>query len=213
MDASFSIVDPSATAELLSAAAQGDEAALDRLLACHRDYVRRLVDMRLDADLRARIDPSDVVQETFLGVSHKLPAFANRRHTTFRLWLRSEALQRLIDARRRHFSAKRDARRELTFNDCSSLAILGAVAGGPSENLRRRELIDQVREALAALSGLDREVLLLRQGELLSNLETAEVLGIEPDAASKRYGRAALRLASELRRRGLYSRQRGSGLP
>ena len=53
------------------------------------------------------------------------------------------------------------------------------------------------------MSELDREVLLLRHGEGLANAEVAEVLGIEPDAASKRYGRAVRRLCEQLRDMGM----------
>ena len=44
------------------------------------------------------------------------------------------------------------------------------------------------------MSELDREVIALRHFEELSNIETAEVLGIETSAASKRYLRALKRL-------------------
>jgi len=58
-------------------------------------------------------------------------------------------------------------------------------------------------QALAAMSDLDREVLILRHGEGLANAEVAEVLGVEPDAASKRYGRAVRRLCEQLREMGI----------
>jgi RNA polymerase sigma-70 factor (ECF subfamily) len=48
------------------------------------------------------------------------------------------------------------------------------------------------------LADTDREVLLLRVFEGLSNQEVAQVLDLEPDAASKRYGRALLRLRQVL---------------
>ena len=55
-----------------------------------------------------------------------------------------------------------------------------------------------MQEALALIGETDREVLLLRTFEGLSNAEAAEVLGLEPDAASKRYARALLRLRRAL---------------
>ena len=64
----------------------------------------------------------------------------------------------------------------------------------PSEQARRAELADGVRRALARLDDDDRAILLLRPFEGLSNRQAAEVLGIEPAAASKRFGRALLRL-------------------
>ena len=68
-------------------------------------------------------------------------------------------------------------------------------AGGPRayEEIRRR-----VQEALTKLDEIDREVLQLRAFEGLENEEVAQVLGLEPGTASKRYGRALLRLRKAL---------------
>jgi RNA polymerase sigma-70 factor (ECF subfamily) len=55
--------DSTETRRLLQRATAGEPDAAGRLLERHRPYLRRLVDIRLDARLRARVDPSDVVQE------------------------------------------------------------------------------------------------------------------------------------------------------
>jgi RNA polymerase sigma-70 factor (ECF subfamily) len=78
-----------------------------------------------------------------------------------------------------------------------SSALLGRqLLGGPtpSDHLRREELAARVRQAVARLDEDDRAILLLRHFEELSNRQAAEALGVEPAAASKRYGRALLRL-------------------
>jgi RNA polymerase sigma-70 factor (ECF subfamily) len=67
----------------------------------------------------------------------------------------------------------------------------------------RRELVQGVQHALARLRDEEREIILLRNFEELTNLEAAAVLGIEPAAASKRYGRALLRLNKLLQDSGL----------
>ena len=56
------MMDPD-TDELLREASSGDHAAMEQLLARHRDRLRRMVRLRIDARVAARIDPSDVVQE------------------------------------------------------------------------------------------------------------------------------------------------------
>jgi RNA polymerase sigma-70 factor (ECF subfamily) len=58
---------------------------------------------------------------------------------------------------------------------------------------------------MAQLSAPDQEIILLRHAEGLCNSEIAEVLEIDPRAASKRYGRAIGRLSTELRRLGFHS--------
>jgi RNA polymerase sigma-70 factor (ECF subfamily) len=68
----------------------------------------------------------------------------------------------------------------------------------PSEQLARRELARRVRQALAELAEADRDMLLMRNFEGLSNQEVARLLGINPAAASQRYGRALLRLRNLL---------------
>jgi len=56
----------------------------------------------------------------------------------------------------------------------------------------------QVQEALNSMDPIDREVLALRHFEMLSNEETAQVLGLKKTAASNRYIRALKRLKTIL---------------
>ena len=158
----------------------------------------------MEDELRRRIDPSDIVQEAQLAVSRKIQKFVQERPATFRIWLRSMALERLIDLRRRHLAQKRSVRREHHLANASSLAIAQHLFDGrPSQALRRKELAEQVREVIMQLGEMDREILLLRHVEDLSNAEAAEVLSIEPDTARKRLGRAMVRLTQMLAENGV----------
>jgi len=65
--------------------------------------------------------------------------------------------------------------------------LLGRLTS-PTQAAVRAELQQRVQEALNTLDALDREVLTLRHFEMLSNAETAAVLGIRKTAASNRYG-------------------------
>ena len=58
----------------------------------------------------------------------------------------------------------------------------------------QRELARNVEAAIHQLNDQDREIILMRHYEHLSNLEIAEVLGLNPPAASMRYLRAVRRL-------------------
>jgi RNA polymerase sigma-70 factor (ECF subfamily) len=197
----------SATTEaLLSTAAAGDVAALEQLLARHRPYLRRMVEMQLEPTLQSRVDASDVVQETLLAASQTFTDFLARRATSFRVWLRGKAVDRLVDARRRHLALKRDVRRDFSITDASSMAIAGSlVPGRLTDAAVRAELAAQVREALRQLGDQDQEIIALRHAEGLSNAEAAEILELDASAASKRYGRAIGRLATELRKLGVRS--------
>jgi RNA polymerase sigma-70 factor, ECF subfamily len=165
------------------------------------------IGIRLDTRVAARIGSSDVVQETQLTAARRIDDYLERRPMPFRLWLRKTAQERLLMAQRRHLTAgRRSLAREVALPEESSLALARQFADAgstPSRQLGRRELVRQVRQALAELAEANREVLLMRNLEQLSNAEVAEVLQVDPAAASQRYGRALLRLRKLLIDRGL----------
>ena len=68
----------------------------------------------------------------------------------------------------------------------------------PSLAAVRAEMQIRLQEALNSMDALDREVLVLRHFEELSNSETARALGIQKSAASNRYIRALKRLKEVL---------------
>jgi RNA polymerase sigma-70 factor (ECF subfamily) len=203
--------DSEETCHLLERVQAGEREAFDGLLARYRPFLRQLVDMRLDARLRARLDPSDVVQETQLEAFRRLPDFLERRPMPFRLWLRKTVQERLRMAERRHLEAsRRSVGRELPLPDNSSVALAQQLAGlgpTPSQHLARGELARRVREALARLQDLDREVLLMRTFEGLSYAEVGYILEIDAASARKRHGRALLRLHKLLTEGGLTESQ------
>src|SRR5262245_29181201 len=98
---------------LLDLVGQGDRAARDRLLGRHRQRLRNLIALHLDPRVAARIDPSDVVQESLAEADRRLADFLRGRPLPFYPWLRRLALQRLTDLHRLHLrSKKRTVRRE-----------------------------------------------------------------------------------------------------
>jgi RNA polymerase sigma-70 factor (ECF subfamily) len=193
--------DSADTHERLQRAAAGDPAAFDELFGRHREFLRLVVRLRMDPRLRARVDASDVVQEAQLDAFRRLRDFLDRRPMPFRLWLRRTVQERLLKVQRHLEAGRRDAGREVPLPEESSLLLAGRVlAGGssPSQRLDRSETARRVREAVAALPEADREVLLMRHFEGLSNQEVAFLLGLDPATASKRHGRALLRLRQAL---------------
>ena len=93
------------TDELLGRVAAGDAAALDELMAGVRPFMHRVVEVRMDPRLRARIDPSDVVQETLVEATRRIRDFLDRRPLPFHLWVRQMAFENLIRLRRFHVGA------------------------------------------------------------------------------------------------------------
>ena len=194
--------DSTETRELLGRARAGDGGAVDELLTRHRAYLRHVVELNLDARLRGRVDPSDVVQEAQMEASRRLPAYLEQPPMVFRLWLRQITYDRLLMARRRHAGAqKRSVTCEVPLPERSTLQLAGQLLGAdatPSEQAVQHELARRVEQAIARLSPADRDMLVMRHFEGLDNQEIAGVLQIEPATASKRYGRALLRLRTLL---------------
>jgi RNA polymerase sigma-70 factor, ECF subfamily len=199
------------TERLLDLVDGGDREAFDRLFARHRAYLRKVVDLRLNSQMRARVDASDIVQEAQMEAFRRLPDYLARRPMTFRLWLRKTAQERLLMAERFHLgAARRAAGREVPLPDASEsqpTRQLPDAAMTPGHQLESRERERQVREAVGRLSANDREIITLRNLEGLSNRDAAEVLGVDPATASQRYGRALLRLRAELADRGFSESQ------
>jgi RNA polymerase sigma-70 factor (ECF subfamily) len=192
------------TDELLDRAAADDPAARSALLDRHRTRLRRMVAVRLDPRLAARVDPSDLVQDTLAEAARRLDAYLRDRPLPFYPWLRQFAADRLADLHRRHVrAARRSVGREepggLPEHSAAELADrLLARDHGPSEAARRAEQREQVRSALLRLPGPDREALTLRYLEELPAAEVAAVLGVSEAAAKKRVLRALERLRAAL---------------
>jgi RNA polymerase sigma-70 factor (ECF subfamily) len=181
----------------------GDPGAAGELLARHRPRLKRMVEARLDRRVRARVDPSDVVQDGLADAVAKLPSYLANPGGPLFYWLRLVIGERLAKVHRAHLGAQaRDAAREVSLYRgpmpaASSAALAAHLLGketSPTQAAVRAERLLRLQEALNALDPLDREVLSLRHFEQLTHAETAEVLGIEEVAAAKRYLRALKRL-------------------
>jgi RNA polymerase sigma-70 factor (ECF subfamily) len=189
--------------ELLTRACGGDDSACQQLLALHRQRLCRMVATHLDRRLAARIDPSDVVQETLLEAAQKLAGYLRERPVAFYPWLRRIAWEHLLKVQERHVtvrkrSAAREQRLSPALSDASVLDLANRLVSpgtSPSNRLLRDELRDRVQAALAQLPDRDREILVLRYVEQLSFSEIAEVLGINEGAVKMRHTRALVRLS------------------
>jgi RNA polymerase sigma-70 factor (ECF subfamily) len=195
----------SAPEDLLRRAGTGDEQALAELFAHYRDRLKRMVLLRLDRRLQGRIDPSDVLQEAYLDLARRAPEFLDKPTMPFFLWLRLLTGQRLLVCHRQHLGTRmRDIGQEVALRrgamphaTSASLAaqLLGRLTS-PSLAAMRAEMQLRLQEVLNSMDPIDREVLVLRHFEELSNAETAEVLGLQKTAASNRYVRALKKLRS-----------------
>lgn len=196
---------PTRTEELLSAARDGKGA--DPLLAEFREPLRRMISQRLDPMLARRIDASDIVQDVLIEAHQRLHDYLQKPDMPFHLWLRHLAQDRIIDTHRRHrLAQRRSLDREQPIarpawtdeSQASFIAQFVDTEATPASEAIRQELSRKLAVAIDSLDDDDREVILLRHQELLSNQEAALALGITEAAASMRYLRAVRKLKAAL---------------
>jgi RNA polymerase sigma-70 factor (ECF subfamily) len=189
--------------DLIERARAGDREALNSLFGRYRDRLRRMVELRLDTRLQARLDASDVIQEAYVEVAERLGGYLRDPQLPPFLWLRLIVGERLMKLHRHHLGTQmRDVGREVSLfrgalPAASSAALAARLLGrhtSPTQAAVRAERLLRLQEALNTLEPMDREVLSLRHFEELTAAETARVLGIEESAAAKRYFRALKRL-------------------
>jgi RNA polymerase sigma-70 factor (ECF subfamily) len=142
-----------------------------------------------------------------LEASRRLPDYLRNPALPFHLWLRQIARDHLIDAHRRHRKAQRrslDREQPIAaaaYLDRSSIALAAELRDQgltPAAEALRQELQRRFLAALEQLDGDDREVVLMRHFEQLSNQDVAQALGLSEPAAGMRHLRAIRRLRAVL---------------
>src|SRR5436309_7522716 len=144
------------TQELLDQARRGDADAVERLLTAHREPLRRMIGLRLDPALAARVDASDIVQDVLLEAHRRLAEYLRQPTMPFQLWLRHIAKDHMIDAHRRHRLAQRrslDREQPLAARlpDDSSFELAGQLMDNeptPASAAIRHELQGRMEAAL-----------------------------------------------------------------
>ena len=196
-----------ATMGLLRQGVAGDHDKLVAIWDGYVDRLRKLVKLRMDRRLQGRVDPEDVLQETFVDFQSRAEQYLADPSMPFFLWLRFLAGQRLQLTHRHHLGTQmRDAGREVSLHrgampQATSMSLAAQLLGrftSVTQAVQRAELQRLLQEAVNAMEPLDREILALRHFEELTNAETAQVLGIKRTTASTRHIRAIKRLREQL---------------
>jgi len=168
--------------------------------------MRRMIELRIDPAIARRVDASDIVQDVLLEASHRLQQYLKDPSMPFHLWLRHIALDHIIDAHRRHRQAQRrsvDREKPLkaAWTDRSSVELIGNLIDReltPATAAMKLEMEKRFQAVLTKLEETDREIILMRHFEQLSNQEVAAALALSEAAASMRYLRAIRRLRALL---------------
>jgi RNA polymerase sigma-70 factor, ECF subfamily len=148
-----------------------------------RSYLLLLARMKLDRKLCAKLDASDVVQQTLLEAHQALESFRGNDTGAQAAWLRQILARNLANAVRDLTRAKRDVRKERALKtdlDASASQLAGWLAAeqsSPSQKMARQERSLQLAEALAQLPESQRDAIVQRHLQGLALAEIAEQLG------------------------------------
>ena len=179
----------------------GEMEALAELFGHYRHQLRQMVELRIGHQLAARFDPSDVLQEAYMDAARKIQVYLDNPKVSAFVWLRGLAWDRLAKLQREHLGTeRRSILREVRLPENSSVMLANWLLTGttPSRIVARSDLRECVQNALRELPDGDREVILMRHFERMSNNEVAETLGLSVSGATRRHGRALMRLKDAL---------------
>jgi RNA polymerase sigma-70 factor (ECF subfamily) len=155
-----------------------------------RAYLCLLARMQMDPRLQAKLDPSDLVQETLLQALQMLDRFQQRSDAELAAWLRQILAHNLANASRDLNRAKRDVARECSLEaalEQSSARLeawLVAEQSSPSQQAQRKEQVFRLAEALGSLPEAQREALTRRYLQSWSLDDIGRHLGRSPAAVA-----------------------------
>jgi RNA polymerase sigma-70 factor (ECF subfamily) len=189
-------------ARWLEAARRGAPEALGGLLEHFRQYLLLVANRHVPRDVRAKVGPSDLVQETLLRAQRRFSRFHGRTEGDLRLWLRRILRNQLANVTRHYRgTGKRQVAREFPLAEAPRAELahgLVAPTAPPGAEVIAREEGDQLRRALDRLPGRYRRVIEWRNFEQLSFADIGRRLGRSPEAARMLWARAVERLGQAL---------------
>ncbi|MBN2218486.1 MAG: sigma-70 family RNA polymerase sigma factor [Pirellulales bacterium] len=191
--------------ELIRKARAGDAACRDGLFALCRSYLGVVAQAQIETWLRAKVDASDVVQQTMLEAHRDFARFDGASEKEWLGWLRGILKHNLADfVRHYRGTAKRQTRREVRWRDPAASTLApgapepAAPGATPSQEVARMDNELRVAAALAELPDDYREVIALRNFQRLPFSEVAQQMNRSRPAAQMLWMRALKRLEQTL---------------
>ena len=191
--------------DLLARARGSDPQELDRLFATCRNYLTVVARAQVESWLRAKVDASDLVQQTLLEAYRDFERFRGSTEAEWLAWLRRILAHNAANfVRQYRGTAKRQARREVQLGRTGDSSTARGAADppdageSPSQAVLRKERELQVADALAQLSPDHREVIFLRNLQRLPFEEVAQRMGRSRPAVQMLWMRALHKLQEVL---------------
>ncbi len=192
--------------DLLNRTRNGDDSAREQLFEKCRAYLGFVARAQVESWLQAKVDASDLVQQTMLEAHRGLAGFRGDTEGEWLAWLRQILTHNAADyVRRYRGTAKRQARREVP--------LYGPTATGsrednrdpsdpgesPSQLVMRREHEIQLADAVSKLADDYQEVIMLRNLQRLPFDEVARRMGRSRPAVQMLWLRALRKLEKTLK--------------
>ena len=161
--------------------------------------MRVLADARLGSEVAARVDASDVVQQTCLSVFNRIQQFQGRDIAQFMAWVRAIHCHNLQDVVREHLVAQgRSVYREQSLEEVDVTRLGIEVASSPSLFLGDEAI--RLAEAMEQLPETQRKVIAMRFLEGLPVAKITELMNLTPDAVTSLIRRGLQQLRTRIRR-------------
>ena len=171
-----------------------------------RSYLHLLARLQLGGQMPARLDPSDLVQQTLLEAHRQRDRFRGTTDAERAAWLRQMLAHNLADALRALRRDRRDVGREVPLEAARSESAadladwLAAEQSSPSQRAVKQEEAVRLAEALAELPEAQREALVLQHWHGLTLAEIGTQLGRSPVAVAGLLKRGLKELRTRLER-------------
>ena len=183
---------------------EGHEDAWPQLNELINNYLTLMAEKNMPRDIRGRVNPSDIVQQTMMEVVKGIDGFRGQSTPEFFGWLnqilRNQSARMARDLTRQ----KRDVRRQVSIDPKDSINDPGIEltdqGASPRTKAIDRERLDLMERALASLPEEYEQVVRWRNFEELSYEQIAEKMNRSVGAVSKLWYRAMVRLKEELAR-------------
>ncbi|REJ88438.1 MAG: RNA polymerase subunit sigma-70 [Planctomycetota bacterium] len=195
-----------ALVDLLNRARGGDQGARDELFNHCRSYVGLVARTQVESWMRAKVDASDLVQQTLLEAHRGFAKFQGQTEAEWLAWLRQILSHNTVDFIRRYRTDKRRVGREVPLNVPGNGALSSYFRDPegdcetPSRILAEQEQEIELANAIAQLSDDHREVIILRNLQRLPFDEVAERMERSRPAVQMLWMRAVRRLEQILRK-------------
>lgn len=184
--------------ELILAARDGDDEALNAIWQQVRSYLLIFANQRLDDGLRGKLDASDIVQQSLMEAHRDFGTFRGQTEDELKSWISRLVIHNLMDAGRRFRDAQqRSVAKEVTWDVQSDMSAARHQTSA-SSLVRRRETDEELLRAVARLPERSQQVLELRHRMGMSHAEVAVELGMTEAAARKLWSRIVEELQEQL---------------